>query len=87
MLLAGRVDAWFNLVPESETLLNQISAAGVVSGHPVASSDLYLACARTCNAGLVRKIEAALAAMKADGTTRKLMKRYAAEPGFVLDQP
>jgi polar amino acid transport system substrate-binding protein len=87
MLLAGRVDGWFNLVPESETLLNQISAAGVVSGHPVSSSDLYLACARTCNAGLVRRIEAALAAMKVDGTTRKLMKRYAAEPGFALDQP
>jgi polar amino acid transport system substrate-binding protein len=85
MLLAGRVDAWFNLVPESETLLNQISAAGVVSGSPVTSSDLYLGCSRQCNSNHVRKLEAALASMKADGTTRKLMKRYSAEPGFALD--
>lgn len=85
MLLAGRVDGWFNLVPESETLLNQIGAAGVVSGRPVASSDLYLACSRSCNRANVRKLEAAIAAMRADGTMRKLMKRYAAEPGYTLD--
>lgn len=85
MLLAGRVDAWFNLVPESETLLNQVGAAGIVAGKPVTSSDLYLGCSRQCNSAYVRKLEAALASMKADGTTRKLMKRYAAEPGFALD--
>jgi polar amino acid transport system substrate-binding protein len=85
MLVAGRIDAWFNLVPESETLLNQISAAGVVAGRPLSSSDLYLACSRSCDGNNVRKLEAALAAMKADGTTRKLMKRYAAEPGYALD--
>ncbi len=38
-----------------------------------------------CNSAYVRKLEAALASMKTDGTTRKLMKRYAAEPGFALD--
>ncbi len=85
MLLAGRVDAWFNLVPESETLLNQIGAAGVVQGNSVSASDLYLGCSRNCNIAYVRKLEAALAAMKADGTTRRLMKRYSNEPGYALD--
>jgi len=86
MLLAGRVDAWFNLIPESETLLRQVGGtARVQAGERLASSDLYLACSLQCDPALVQKLTAALVAMRADGSTRRLLQRYAMEPGFALD--
>lgn len=82
MLLAGRVDAWFNLIPESEMLLHQVGASGVARGKELGTSDLYLACSVQCDPDKVRKLAAALAAMKADGTSARLMAKYAAEPGY-----
>lgn len=82
MLLAGRVDAWFNMIPESETLLQQIGAPRLVRGAVLAPTDLYLACSKSCNPEHVRKLAAVIAGMQADGTTHRLMQQYAAEPGF-----
>ena len=82
MLLAGRVDAWFNMIPESETLLHQVGASGMARGKELGTSDLYLACSSKCDPDKVRKLVAALAAMKADGTSARLMAKYVAEPGF-----
>ncbi len=55
MLAAGRVDAWFNMIPESEALLQQIGAPAVVRGARLTPTDLYLACSRTCNPDSVRR--------------------------------
>ncbi|MES2149145.1 MAG: transporter substrate-binding domain-containing protein [Pseudomonadota bacterium] len=85
MLKAGRVDAWFNLVPESEALLRQVGAGAVVAGARLAPTELYLACSRRCRSDYVQRLRAALAAMKADGSMAVLMNKYAAEPGFTLD--
>lgn len=82
MLLAGRVDAWFNMEPESEALLEQIGAPALAKGNHLGSSELYLACSKKCDPEKVRKLAAALAEMKGDGTTRRLMAQYAAEPGY-----
>jgi polar amino acid transport system substrate-binding protein len=82
MLLAGRVDAWFNMEPESEALLDQIGAPALVKGNHLGSSELYLACSKKCDPDKVHRLAAALAAMKVDGTTQRLMMAYAAEPGY-----
>lgn len=85
MLTAGRVDAWFNMIPESETLLKQIGSPPVARGERLAPTPLYLACSRSCNPDSVRKLVAALAAMKADGSMTRLILRYADEPGYSLE--
>jgi polar amino acid transport system substrate-binding protein len=85
MLLAGRVDAWFNLIPESETLLSQIGSPAVQRGAALAPTDLYLACSLRCDPAQVRKLAAAVAAMQADGTARRMMQKYSGEPGFAAD--
>lgn len=85
MLLAGRVDAWYNLVPESMTLLHRIGAPKVVIGQRLSPTDLYLACSPGCAPDQVARLRAGFAAMKQDGSLARLIGRYAGQPGFSHD--
>lgn len=79
MLLGGRVDAWFNLVPESKDILKQIGESRVLMGKPIAPTDLYLACSAKCSPATTAKLVRALDSMKTDGTLSKIIARYDAD--------
>ncbi len=85
MLLAGRVDAWYNLVPESMTLLHRIGAPKVVIGKRLSPTDLYLACSLDCAPDQVARLRASLAAMRQDGSLARLIRHYAGQPGYSQD--
>lgn len=79
MLRAGRIDAWYNLVLESQVLLEEVGAPGVVMGAKLGSTEQYLACSKTCDPAVVAKLGQTLRAMRADGSAARIMSRYAAD--------
>ncbi|MEW9898638.1 transporter substrate-binding domain-containing protein [Chitinivorax sp. PXF-14] len=76
MLLAGRVDAWYNLVLESQVLFKQLGKPTAPMGAPLGSSDQYLACSKTCDERVVARLAEEIRAMQADGSARRIAARY-----------
>lgn len=76
MLLKGRVDAWFNGVPETRYIWNQVSDRPLVMSRTLMTGDIYLACSKDCNPQMVERLRAALATLKANGTVRKTEASY-----------
>jgi polar amino acid transport system substrate-binding protein len=80
MLELGRVDAWFTGVfeglytwPNSD--VSKISAKLKMS-PVVYSGDLYLACSLNCDAALVKKLQASVQSLHADGSIQRIKKTY-----------
>lgn len=76
MLLRGRVDAWFNGVPESQYIWRQISGRPLKMSPPVMTADLYLACSKTCNPAMTDALSQAIEGLRKDGTIDHLIKDY-----------
>ena len=77
MLMAGRIDAWYNLVSESRLLLQDSDPAMAVKmGEPAGPTYNYIACSKICNPQLVERLRNAWDAMEQDGTAKAIRARY-----------
>ncbi|PAU65558.1 amino acid ABC transporter substrate-binding protein [Pseudomonas indica] len=77
MLDLGRIDAWFNGVPESLYIWKNTGIPRRLQmGKAVTSSDLYVACSKKCDPELVRQLREAMEAIQADGTAQRLQDAY-----------
>ena len=78
MLELGRVDAWFTGVPEGLYLWpksnNRLQMSPVL-----ASTDLYLACSKDCDAQLQEDLRKAVAALSAEGMIQRIQETYQPE--------
>ncbi|MGN7937225.1 polar amino acid transport system substrate-binding protein [Pseudomonas sp. NFACC32-1] len=76
MLLMGRIDAWFNGVPESRYIWPKVSDRKLLMSSVGSSADIYLACSRKCSAKMVRDLRQAVEAMRQDGTFSRVQAIY-----------
>ncbi|WP_191487911.1 substrate-binding periplasmic protein [Pseudomonas sp. FEN] len=76
MLLKGRIDAWFNGVPESEYIWPKVSRRKLLMSPVMSTVDLYLACSKQCSAELVQGLREAIEALRSDGTLARIRKSY-----------
>lgn len=82
LLRMGRVDAWFNGVPESRYIWRQVSATPLQEGPSLMRSDLYLACSKRCDPAMVQKLRQAVEALRANGTIERIAHKYDAPPAL-----
>ena len=76
-LLEGRIDLWAASMRRGSPMLAQNGWAGRIVPVLVFNKvDVYLACHRSMPDALVRKMNAAVAAMHRDGTARRIDQRY-----------
>jgi len=76
MLLMGRIDAWFNGVPESRYIWSKVSERKLLMSSVGSSADVYLACSKKCSAKMVRDLSQAVEAMRRDGTFSRIEAIY-----------
>lgn len=80
LLLLGRVDAWFNGVPESRYIWPEVSSKTLLESPPLMTSDLYLACSKRCDPALVEDLRKAVDSLRADGTIARIVSGYVDRP-------
>lgn len=80
MLLLGRVDAWFNGVPESQYIWRQVSERPLLMSPVLMTTDLYLACSKSCSPQMVRSLREAVQTLHRDGSIKRLVERYLTAP-------
>jgi polar amino acid transport system substrate-binding protein len=76
MLLRGRVDAWFNGVPESRYIWKQLSDRPLVMSRVLMTANVYLACSKDCDPQMVEKLRTAVETLQANGTAGKIEAGY-----------
>lgn len=76
MLLMGRIDAWFNGVPESRYIWPKVSKRELLMSPVNSSADLYLACSKRCSPKMVKKLRAAVESLRASGEIQRIHDRY-----------
>lgn len=76
MLLLGRVDAWFNGVPETRYIWRDVSNRHLLMSPPMMSTDLYLACSKTCDEPMVQRLQSAVERLRTDGTVQRIIDSY-----------
>jgi len=76
MLLMGRIDAWFNGVPESRYIWPKVSRRKLLMSPVGSSADLYLACSRRCSEKIVEELRGAVEALRKDGTIKRIREVY-----------
>lgn len=76
MLLKGRVDAWFNGVPETRYIWKQVSDRPLVMSPIMMTANLYLACSKNCDPAMVEKLRDALDTLEANGTNARIEAGY-----------
>ena len=81
LLTLGRIDAWFSGVPEALYIWNQSSPQRqTLRQSPVpASSELYLACSKSCDSQLVEQLKAAVVQLESSGESLRLRQAYVSE--------
>lgn len=76
MLLMGRIDAWFNGVPESRYIWPKISKRKLLMSSVNSSADLYLACSKQCSPEMVQHLREAIETLRADGELKRIQEVY-----------
>lgn len=77
-LLAGHIDYWASAGPRATALLAREGLSDrIVPVLTFGHTDLYLACNRSTSDDTVNRLNAALRAMKDDGTSARIDARYA----------
>lgn len=76
LLLLGRVDAWFNGVPETRYIWRGVSDRPLQMSPPLMNTDLYLACSRVCDAALVQRLRRVIEDLRDDGTLKRIADAY-----------
>lgn len=78
MLQKGRLDAWFNGIPESHYFWAKISQKPLQMSPPMAGTDLYLACSLDCDGALVMRLQKRLRLMIESGEVQRMQSKYSA---------
>jgi polar amino acid transport system substrate-binding protein len=78
MLQKGRLDAWFNGIPESRYFWAKISPQPLQMSPPMLGTDLYLACSLDCDASLVLRLQKRLQQMRDSGELQRIQSTYSA---------
>jgi len=86
LLLLGRVDAWFNGIPESRYIWRGVSSRPLLMSPPLMTTDLYLACSKVCNESLVQRLRSAVSDLRNDGTLKRIADAYLGELSGSLAQ-
>jgi polar amino acid transport system substrate-binding protein len=76
MLLMGRIDAWFNGVPESRYIWPKVSQRKLLMSPVNSHADLYLACSKQCSPQRVEALREAVEALRKDGTINRVQNLY-----------
>jgi len=76
MLLKGRIDAWFNGIPESRYIWPKVSRRKLFMSPVMNSATLYLACSKQCSPQRVQDLRKAVEALRSDGALARIQKRY-----------
>ena len=76
MLLKGRVDAWFNGVPETLYIWKQISDRPLMMSRTLVTADLYLACSKDCDPQMVEKLKTAINTLQSTGAIKRVQYDY-----------
>ena len=76
LLALGRIDAWFNGVPESLSIWRDYSQQPLLMSPVVHSLDLYLACSKECDRALVKRLRLAVEDLQRDGSAQRLQDAY-----------
>ncbi|WLG87695.1 ABC transporter substrate-binding protein [Pseudomonas cucumis] len=76
MLLKGRLDAWFNGVPESQYIWPKMSERKLFMSPVMSRAELYLACSKQCSAQLVQDLRKAVETLRDDGTLARIQQLY-----------
>jgi polar amino acid transport system substrate-binding protein len=76
LLLKGRVDAWFNGVPETRYIWARITDKPLKMSRVMMTADLYLACSKDCNPKMVEALRDAIESMRDDGTIDRVADSY-----------
>jgi polar amino acid transport system substrate-binding protein len=79
LLLMGRIDAWFNGVPESRYIWPKVSKRKLLMSPVGSSADLYLACSRQCSPKMVKELREAVDALRASGELKRIRGVYLPE--------
>lgn len=77
LLLMGRVDAWFNGIPETTYIWSKLSPRRLFRSPELSTLDLYLACSLQCDPELVGSLRQAVEQLRRDGTLEALKREYA----------
>lgn len=77
MLEKGRLDAWFNGIPEARYFWEKVGKHELRNSPPMAGNDLYLACSLECNPNLVDSLRRRLQLMQESGEVARIQARYA----------
>jgi len=76
MLLMGRIDAWFNGVPESRYIWPKVSKRKLLMSSVKSSADLYLACSKQCSPKMVQDLREAVDTLRAEGELKRIHDVY-----------
>ncbi|WLG48081.1 ABC transporter substrate-binding protein [Pseudomonas sp. FP1742] len=76
MLLKGRIDAWFNGIPESLYIWPKLTEHKLFMSPVMSNAELYLACSKQCSAQLVQDLRKAVETLRNDGTLARIQQRY-----------
>jgi polar amino acid transport system substrate-binding protein len=79
MLRMGRVDAWFNGIPETRYIWQEVSDRPLLMSPALMSTDLYLACSKRCDPQLVDKLRAAIETLRQQGGVARIIDDYVEE--------
>ncbi|MBT2341207.1 MULTISPECIES: substrate-binding periplasmic protein [Pseudomonas] len=79
MLLMGRIDAWFNGVPETRYIWPKVSNRKLLMSSVGSSADLYLACSKQCSPKMVEDLREAVEALRVDGSVKRIHDLYLPE--------
>jgi polar amino acid transport system substrate-binding protein len=78
LLERGRLDAWFTGIPEALYIWHKSSEQRrkLYQSPVLASTDLYLACSRTCDLQIVEQLRAAVLQLESSGVSPRLRQAY-----------
>lgn len=76
LLLMGRIDAWFNGVPESRYIWPKVSKRKLLMSSVGSSAELYLACSRQCSPKIVEDLRGAVEALRKEGEIKRIHDIY-----------
>ena len=78
LLELNRIDAWFTGIPEALYIWRKSAErqSSLQMSPVLASTDLYLACSKNCNARLVEQLRNAVEQLEAEGVSQRLRRAY-----------
>jgi len=80
LLELKRIDAWFTTVPEGQFAWNRNTRDPLLMSPEMATTEMYLACSKTCDATVIKRMRAAIAKLRANGGVERIRERYMNPP-------